>query len=235
MHWFYSPEVKIGNFHFNPDESKHITRVLRLDIGDDVFITDGRGRLFSGKIIDDNHKKCVVEISNESCSTSPPSYCMHIAVAPTKNLSRIEWFVEKATEFGIQEITPMHCDHSERTHFKSERLQRIAIAAIKQSQQVWLPKINEITNFKDIIRSIRPEEGFIAYVDNDNTLPLLKSIYTESKNATVLIGPEGDFSKSEIHAAIAAGFIPISLGKNRLRTETAALAACFTIHLINQK
>lgn len=235
MHWFFSKEIVPGFFNFDLDESKHITRVLRLGSGDVVFLTDGSGNLFSGKIVDDNHKKCVVEISEEIEKTPRQPHTVHIAVAPTKNLSRLEWFVEKATEIGIQEITPLKCDHSERLHFKSERLQRIAIAAIKQSQQVWLPTINEITPFTDIIRKTPPGEGFIAYIDDNASLPLLKEVYTEGKNATVLIGPEGDFSKLEINAAKAAGFIPISLGKNRLRTETAALAACFTINLMNQK
>jgi len=161
-------------------------------------------------------------------------YHLHIAVAPTKNLSRLEWFVEKATEFGISEMTPLACDHSERVTFKIDRLERIAIAAIKQSQQTWLPQINQITPFLDFVKMAPKGEGYIAYVDPAQTTPLLKTAYTRGQNATILIGPEGDFSKVEIEAAVEAGFVPISLGKNRLRTETAALVACYTINLINQ-
>lgn len=233
MHLFFSKEITQPDFTFNPEESRHITKVLRLRKGDQVYITDGAGNLHRGNIIVDDSRRCAVHLeTGKSVGRNP--YHLHIAVSPTKNLSRIEWLVEKATEAGIGEITPMLCQHSERVHFKSERLEKIAIAAIKQSQQMWLPKINEPASFGQVVKNTRPGEGFIAYVDETSGLSLLKSIYKKGADATILIGPEGDFSKSEIAAALKAGFIPISLGKNRLRTETAALVACLTINFINQ-
>jgi 16S rRNA (uracil1498-N3)-methyltransferase len=234
MRWFFFKDIYPGQFTFDSDESKHIARVLRLKREDMIYLTDGKGCLFSGKIIDDNPKRCTVQIDDKVETISQAPYHLHIAVAPTKNLSRLEWFVEKATELGISEITPLACDHSERVTFKIERLERIAVAAIKQSQQTWLPQINQITSFTDFIKDTPKGEGYIAYVDPVQTTPLLKTVYIKGQNAIILIGPEGDFSKFEIDAAVEAGFIPISLGKNRLRTETAALVASYTINLINQ-
>jgi 16S rRNA (uracil1498-N3)-methyltransferase len=159
---------------------------------------------------------------------------LHIAVAPTKNISRFEWFIEKATEIGVDEITPLECDHSERFKLKPDRFEKIMIASIKQSKQTWLPKFNSTTGFSTIIKSPHKGQKFIAFVDekHDRTL---KSAYLPGSDVLILIGPEGDFSTTEIKSAISAGFIPISLGKNRLRTETAALVAVHTINLINQK
>ncbi len=234
MHWFFLKDIYPGQFTFDSDESKHIARVLRLKREDMIYLTDGKGNLYTGKIIDDNPKRCTVKVSDEVGTIPPLPYRLHIAVAPTKNLSRLEWFVEKATETGVSEITPIVCDHSEREFFKIDRLERIAIAAIKQSQQTWLPEINQLTSFADFIKKTPKGEGYIAYVDTLQNTPLLKTAYTPGKNAIILIGPEGDFSKEEIEAAIEAGFVPISLGKNRLRTETAALVASYTINLINQ-
>lgn len=235
MHWFYAPEINRGLYTFDQDESKHITRVLRLKKDDKLFLTNGRGSLFSGKILDDHPKKCVIDICEKVIELEKRPFGIHIAVAPTKNVSRIEWFVEKATEFGIAKITLMQCDHSERMHINCDRLRKISIAAIKQSQQVWLPEIQPFTNFSEVIKNVSDGEGFIAFLDEEKNHAHLKHVYKTGSNATVLIGPEGDFSKTEIAESLSAGFIPISLGENRLRTETAALAACFTINLINQK
>lgn len=234
MHWFFLKDIHAGSFSFDTDESKHIARVLRLRKGDKVRFTNGKGRLFTGVLTDDNPKRCTADISDHVETNERLPYHLHIAVAPTKNLSRLEWFVEKATEIGVSEITPIVCAHSEREFFKIDRLERIAIAAIKQSQQTWLPEINQLTPFAEFIKKAPKGEGYIAYVDTAKTTPLLKTAYTPGKNATILIGPEGDFSKEEIEAAVEAGFVPISLGKNRLRTETAALVASYTINLINQ-
>jgi 16S rRNA (uracil1498-N3)-methyltransferase len=235
MHWFFSKEIRPGHFVFGKEESKHIVKVLRLGVGDEVFITDGQGQLHAAEIIRDDFKNCEIFIGQAMIIDQQRSFYLHIALAPTKNLSRLEWFVEKATEFGIDEISPLHCAHSERINLKSDRLEKIAISAIKQSQKVKLPKINQIINFMDFISKPDNGTGFIAYVDNETCLPLLATTCAAGQNVTVLIGPEGDFSKGEISAAIEAGYTPISLGKNRLRTETAALAACFTINLINQQ
>ncbi len=234
MNLFYTAEIEPGFFEFDTEESKHCIRVLRLKNGDLIKLTNGLGMLFDGEIIDDNPKKCVLKIDDFVKTEPKRGFHLHIAVAPTKNISRFEWFIEKATEIGIDEITPLQCDHSERIRLKPERFEKILISALKQSQQSWLPKFNQVTGFSTIIKPVALGQKFIAFVDekHDQTL---KSAYLPGNDAIILIGPEGDFSPAEIRSAITAGFIPISLGKNRLRTETAALVAVHTINLINQK
>lgn len=234
MNWFYVSEITSGFTEFDAEESKHCIRVLRLKSGDIVELTDGLGSLYHGEIIDDNPKKCIVKIGNPTKTSEKRDFHLHVAVAPTKNISRYEWFIEKATEIGIDEITPLECDHSERIRLKPDRFQKIMVAALKQSQQTWLPKYNPTSKFPALVNSSQTGQKFIAYVDQNHDLTL-KSAYIPGKDALILIGPEGDFSREEIHLAISAGFIPISLGKNRLRTETAALVAVHTINLINQK
>jgi 16S rRNA (uracil1498-N3)-methyltransferase len=208
--------------------------VLRLKTGDKITLTNGLGMFFEGEIIDDNPRKCLVKIDDAVRTEPRKGFHLHIAVAPTKNISRFEWFIEKATEIGIDEITPLECDHSERIRIKPERFEKILISALKQSQQSWLPKFNPLTDFQTLITSAKAAQKFIAFVDEQHD-QTLKSAYLPGSDAIILIGPEGDFSPAEIRSAITAGFIPISLGKNRLRTETAALVAVHTINLINQK
>jgi len=234
MNWFYAAEIEAGNFEFDAEESKHCIRVLRLRKGDKVQLTNGLGLLYDGEIIDDNPKKCILIINDPSKINPKNDFNLHIAVAPTKNISRFEWFIEKATEIGVDEITPLECEHSERIRLKPDRFVKILIASIKQSRQTWLPKFNPVTGFSTIIKSPHKGQKFIAFVDENHDLTL-KSAYHPGSDALILIGPEGDFSTTEIKSALSAGFIPISLGKNRLRTETAALVAVHTINLINQK
>jgi len=230
---FYSPEIKPGGFSFNSVESKHIIRVLRMKKGEGIILTNGRGERFEGTITDDNPNKCQANISKSKFMPNPNPVHIHIAVAPTKNISRFEWFIEKATEIGIGEITPMNCAHSERIRFKVDRSEKIIISALKQSQQFWLPKLNCLSSFDDILKVKFIGQKFIAYVDFENKATL-KLAYQQGNDCFVLIGPEGDFSVQEVQSAISAGFTPISLGANRLRTETAALVACHTINLMNQ-
>ncbi|MFP4469961.1 MAG: 16S rRNA (uracil(1498)-N(3))-methyltransferase [Bacteroidales bacterium] len=232
MHWFYSEKIDKGLHAFDPEESKHAIRVLRLKKGDTVALTNGRGSVFRAVITDDNPKQCRMQITAEEKQEQRP-FGVHIAVAPTKNISRFEWFLEKATEIGIEEITPLECEHSERIWLRNDRLEKIIIAALKQSHQAWLPRLNPMKDFAEVIAGATEDQTFIAYIDPEHQT-LLKDVVLAGKNVLVLIGPEGDFSKEEIAGAISAGFKPISLGKNRLRTETAALAACHTVHLINQ-
>jgi 16S rRNA (uracil1498-N3)-methyltransferase len=234
MDLFFFPEVQPGDFTFNREESKHIIKVLRSKTGDELFITDGKGHLFAGKIDGDNPNKCSVKITSSKKMPKHRPYHVHLAVAPTKNMSRFEWFLEKATEIGIDEITPIKCDHSERLHINQQRLEKVMIAALKQSQQFWLPKLNPLQTLKELLRTDIKGQKFIAYVDMNNKT-LLKSSYIPGKDSIVLIGPEGDFSEQEIELAISAGYLQISLGENRLRTETAAIVACHTINLLNQQ
>lgn len=235
MHWFYKNESIGDRFIADQDESKHISKVLRLEVGDKVVFTDGKGGQFICVLRDANPKRCLFETIEKKTFPKPRRFRIHVAVAPTKNISRLEWFIEKATEIGIDEITPLQSEHSERIRIKNERLEKITISALKQSQQVWLPKMNELTKFESLIAEhrIKNQQKFIAYVSEAHD-SLLKEKYIPGKDALILIGPEGDFSTDEINKALEMGFEPISLGDNRLRTETAALVSCHTIVLMNQ-
>lgn len=232
MHLFYTPDITSDNYIFDAEESKHCIRVLRLSLNDIVFLTDGKGRLYEAEIIDDNMKACKVKVLNITDEFRKRKYKIHLAVAPTKNLNRMEWFIEKATEIGIDEFTPLICEHSEKTYFKAERMSKICISAMKQSLQTYLPVLNDPAKFTEFVSQFSFSEKYICWCETDTTSSL-KNIYQQGKDVIILIGPEGDFSKDEISQAIQHGFVPVSLGLNRLRTETAALAACHTINLLN--
>lgn len=233
MQLFYSPDLdnSTKQFVFPPEESKHIARVLRKTEGDIVHITNGKGYLFEAEILVPDQKRCKVKIVSESKSV-PKRYSLHMAVAPTKMNDRFEWFLEKATEIGIDEITPLICDHSERKTVKLERMERVLQSAMKQSLQTVLPKLNPPMSFKDFMETDNTGLKFIAHCDEGEKMELKRRVIADM-DTTILIGPEGDFSKEEIDAAKAKGFVPISLGNNRLRTETAAIVACTTVNIIN--
>lgn len=232
IHWFFDRNVAPGLFYLDGDESNHCIRVLRLKVGNELAIIDGSGNKYVAVIIDDNPRKCLVEVASNPGTELRRSFFIHIALAPPKNIQRFEWFLEKATEIGVDIITPLICHHSERNKLNTDRFEKILVAAIKQSQQLWLPQLNELTDFNIFIREKLIGQKFIAYVDEKNNTEL-KDAYRSGESATILIGPEGDFSKDEIDRAISFGYLPISLGKNRLRTETAAMVACHTINLLN--
>ncbi len=234
MQLFYNSDIKQGDitFFFDKEESKHIVKVLRKKESDKIFITNGLGHLFESEIILASEKKCEVKITKETFQ-EPDKFYTHIAVAPTKMNDRLEWFLEKATEIGIHEITPIICDHSERKVYKIDRAEKIIQAAMKQSLHYYIPKINEPISFAQFVKSNFEGQKFIAHCEETDK----KSFKNEVKNdekVTILIGPEGDFSTKEINLAIENGFIPVTLGNTRLRTETAALVACHTIALINE-
>ena len=234
MQLFYNPDIKQGadTFIFDKDESKHIIKVLRKKEGDNIFITNGLGYLFESKITSDSEKKCEVKITKETFQ-EPNSFYTHIAVAPTKMNDRMEWFLEKATEIGIHEITPIICDHSERKVFKIDRAEKIIQAAMKQSLHFYLPKINEPITLSEFVKKEFDGQKFIAHCEETEKKSFQKEVLKNGK-ITILIGPEGDFSTKEINLARANQFIPVTLGNTRLRTETAALAACHTIALLNE-
>ncbi len=213
-------------------ESGHCVRVLRLGEGSEILLTDGRGSFYEAVISRAHPKRCGVTILKSWRQPVPWSFNLHIAVAPTKNMDRMEWFVEKATEIGINAITCLNCRFSERREIKLARLEKILVSAMKQSQKATLPMLEEMVDFKRYVTT--PFEGrkFIAHCE-EGEKPLLKQLYRPGENALILIGPEGDFSPEEIGLAQANGFEPISLGESRLRTETAALVACHTIHVLN--
>ena len=229
---FYAPDIAAIP-ELPEEESQHCTRVLRLKAGDPVTITDGKGFFYHAAIVTAHPKHCQVNIMD--CWPQKPlyDYSVHIAVAPTKNMDRMEWLVEKATEIGIDTITFLHCRHSERKEIKLQRLIKTSISAIKQSGKAAIPQINEMIDFQKFIAQDSDDVKMIAHCSDDHK-QLIKNIYLPGHNALILIGPEGDFSQDEITAAHVAGFAPVTLGENRLRTETAALMACHTIHLLNQ-
>lgn len=234
MQLFYNSEIKNTDsfFSFDKEESKHIVKVLRKQENDKIFITNGLGFLFISEITIASEKKCEVKIT-EIQEFEKPNYNLHIAVAPTKMNDRFEWFLEKATEIGIQEITPIICEHSERKVYKIDRAEKIIQSAMKQSNQFFLPKINEPISFKDFIKKTDCENKYIAHcVETERKQ--LKKIITPNQNYVILIGPEGDFSEKEIQLAISSNYHPVLLGNTRLRTETAALVACHTVALINE-
>jgi len=235
MQLFYNTEVQHTNkqFVFNKTESRHIVRVLRKKNGDELFITNGKGELFISRIIDADDKNCTVEIISVDKKQKSWNYYLHIAIAPTKNIDRYEWFLEKATEIGIDEITPILCDHSERKIIKMDRSIRIIEAAMKQSLKFQMPKLNSLTHYADFLQKKFEGNLCIAHCEKTDKKSL-KSIIKTHQNTIILIGPEGDFSTDEIRAAIANAYTPITLGESRLRTETAAIVAAQIVSFINQ-
>ncbi|MET2985687.1 16S rRNA (uracil(1498)-N(3))-methyltransferase [Aureibaculum conchae] len=235
MQLFYTSKItKDSNtFTFDKTESRHIVKVLRKKPNDQLFITNGKGELFTSEISIANDKNCTVKIINVETREKSWNYYLHVAIAPTKNIDRFEWFLEKATEIGIDEITPILCDHSERKIIKMDRLTRILESAMKQSLKFQLPKLNSLTSFSDLIMHNNSENLFIAHCE-DSDKKTLKQLLKPQQNATILIGPEGDFSNAEIETAIDKNFKPISLGKSRLRTETAGIVSLQTVSVINQ-
>lgn len=235
MQLFYNEALSKESTHYTlpKDESKHIIRVLRKSVGDIVFLTNGKGYLFKTTIEDANHNKCKLRILDFTYS-EPRDYNLHLAVAPTKLNDRYEWFLEKATEIGVTQITPLLCDHSERKVIKEERFLKIIQSAMKQSLHYHLPKLNTLTTFDDFINNEANGNLFIAHCENDKKQSL-KSHLKPRESITILIGPEGDFSPSEIKQASNLGIEPVSLGESRLRTETAAIVACHSVAFINEE
>jgi 16S rRNA (uracil1498-N3)-methyltransferase len=233
MQLFYTPDISQDFYTFSKHESQHCIKVLRKKNNDIIHLVDGKGKLYTAIIIDSNPKACKIEITKIENEYQKPNHYIHIAVAPTKNTDRLEWFLEKATEIGINEITPIICSRSERKVVKLDRLNKILVAAMKQSTKAYLPKLNEAISFNDFIKIKREENKFIANCFDIERKELNEFNLKENKSL-VLIGPEGDFTEQETQTAKDSEFQSIKLGKSRLRTETAALIACHTINLQNQ-
>lgn len=232
MQLFFIPNTESDFYTLSEEESHHCVKVLRLVAGDHIAATDGQGTLCQCTIIEAHPKHCLIQIDERTDNHNRHSFHLHVAVAPTKNTARMEWFVEKAVEMGIDEITPIVCDHSERCVLRHERLQKIAVSAMKQSLKTFMPIINPPTPLTQLINSSTIQQRFIAYCDGDHRTPL-HNIYRPGQDALILIGPEGDFSQREISLALDNGFQPVTLGQYRLRTETAALAATAYFNLVN--
>jgi len=234
MQLFYSETLTIDSdtYTLPKDESKHVIRVLRKKIGDTIHLTNGKGYLFNAIVAEENPNKCKLHIESYSYQ-EPRDYKLHLAVAPTKLNDRFEWFLEKATEIGITEITPLLCDHSERKVIKEERFLKIIQSAMKQSLHYHLPILHELTSFSKFVQHNSLDNTFIAHCE-DLKKESLKDHIKPHDSYTILIGPEGDFSTTEIELALQEGIIPVSLGNSRLRTETAAIVACHSVAFVNE-
>lgn len=233
MHIFYTPDLSGTTYTLDETESKHCVRVLRLEKGDKITLVDGRGGFFKAEIDDPNPKRCAVKVVRSELNYGLRNFGVHVAIAPTKNIERIEWFLEKATEISINRVTPLLCHHSERKEIKHDRLEKVMVSAMKQSLKAYLPQLDEMTKFSAFIKQPFEGQKFIAHCDEQHR-ELLKNAMTKGENYLILIGPEGDFSPEEIRMAIDAGFVPVSLGDSRLRTETAGVVACHTFNLLNE-
>jgi len=242
---FYAPDIAT-NKQLPDTEAHHCLKVLRMKQGDTLRLTDGKGNFYDAEIAEIGNRGIVGQARNDKtlnyCKVNlleaipqPPLWKgkIEIALAPTKNADRIEWFVEKATEIGIDKISFLRCHFSERKEISPERIMKIMISAMKQSGKAQIPVLQTITGFKDFIRQDFAGQKFIAHCYEEEK-KLLAQAYNKNENVLILIGPEGDFSEEEVGLAKKSGFVPISLGNSRLRTETAALTACQTVHIVNQ-
>lgn len=231
MNLFYQPLIAEGILYLEQEESRHCVKVLRRTTGDTIRLTDGKGFFYDALITKADPRQCEFNIIDK-VPEPVRDFSIHIAVSPTKNTDRLEWFVEKAVEFGIDKITPILCKHTERVFIKRDRLEKVAISAMKQSLKARIPIIAPVENFEALIKNTAEAERYIAYVDQNNPLHL-NDLAKAGRTYLLLIGPEGDFAPEELNLALVNNFTKVSLGKSRLRTETAALAGCHILNLIN--
>lgn len=257
MQLFYTPNITLPLYDLPEEESAHSVRVLRLSEGDILHMTDGRGNLYTAEIVSVNPKRTTVRIIDTVSEFEKRDYNLTVAVAPTKNIDRLEWFLEKATEIGIDRIIPMECRHSERRTVKHDRLMRVITSAVKQSLKAYHPVLDEMTPFRDMLAAVGSdfegkkliahcregeevacedgcEEGKSRHQENQSRR-FIGDVLSKGDDALILIGPEGDFSQEEVSTALAAGFIPVTFGRSRLRTETAALAAVTIASFVNNR
>lgn len=234
MHIFYTPELSSDTFTLNEEESRHCSKVLRLGMGDVVHLIDGKGGLFEAEITAITKKNVQLKVIGKQSEFGKRNHHLHIAIAPTKNIDRFEWFLEKATEIGIDEITPLICDRSERKIIKEERLEKVMTSAVKQSLTAYHPQLNQATTFSDLMKKEFAGERLIAHCMDDSSKQFINQMVATHQSYLILIGPEGDFSPTELSTALQNGYKPVTLGTTRLRTETAALAACFEVNYLNR-
>lgn len=232
MHIFYTPDIKGDDYLLNEQESKHAVRVLRLVEGDEVLLIDGKGGKYVAVIAAKAGKRTLVHVTSKESIQHRTAHRLHIAIAPTKNIERLEFFLEKVTEIGLDEITPLLCRFSERKVIKDERLERVVVAAMKQSVKAFMPQLNPLTKVSDFVKQEHSGGKYIAHC-YDMPKEALKDVAILAAGSTVMIGPEGDFSEEEVALAVENGFTAVELGKERLRTETAGIVACHTVNLMN--
>lgn len=235
MQLFYTPDINpsLPQYFLSEEESKHAVRVLRLAVGDEVTLIDGKGGLYKAEIKDAHPKRTILQINSVTTEFNKRNHYLHIAIAPTKNLDRVEWFLEKATEIGIDEISLIICQRSERKEAKVERLNKIVTSAIKQSIKAYHPILNTPVNLAQFLKQPFDGQKFIAHCDDGEKVSLTQSIEKHGRYL-ILIGPEGDFTPAEVDAALQNGYKAITLGESRLRTETAALEVCFEANFLNR-
>ncbi|WP_433778693.1 16S rRNA (uracil(1498)-N(3))-methyltransferase [Flavobacterium anhuiense] len=234
MQLFFNPNIDetTQSFSFDKEESRHIIKVLRKKDGDILHVTNGSGLLFETQITLASDNKCIVEVLSIK-NAEKPKFHLHLAVAPTKMNDRFEWFLEKATEIGIQEITPIFCDRSERKVINRDRFEKIILSAMKQCNETFLPKLNEAISFKEFMKQKQNGLQLIAHCEETDKKSL-KEVLKPNEDVTILIGPEGDFSEKEIALALENNYKPVTLGNTRLRTETAAVVACHSVVFFNE-
>ncbi len=233
MNLFYTPNIKNESF-LSEEESRHAVRVLRLTAGDTIELVDGAGGFYKAEITNPHPRHCEFKIVESVKNPDERNYRLTIAIAPTKNIDRLEWFIEKCTEIGIDEIIPILCRYSERKNIKPERLEKIIISAAKQSYKAEFPKLKPMISMEELLETAGSSQKFIAHCYDDPKTSL-KQALRPGQDILILIGPEGDFSREEVDRAIAAGFTAVSLGTARLRTETAGIVACHTVALGNSE
>ncbi|MDP4209616.1 MAG: 16S rRNA (uracil(1498)-N(3))-methyltransferase [Bacteroidota bacterium] len=231
MQIFYTPDISGMEYFLSEDESKHAIRVLRMALGDPIYMVDGKGNFYEAVIADAHPKRCKILVTNVKPNFEKWNYHLHIAISPLKNADRFEWFLEKATEMGIDEITPLHCDRTEKKNVNPERCNRIIESAMKQSIKAFHPVLNPLTKVTDLVERAGDEVKLIACCEGEREF--IRNCYKPGQKVMILIGPEGDFTEEEVSLAKNTGFIPITLGESRLRTETAGIAACHSISFLN--
>ncbi|HWW42798.1 16S rRNA (uracil(1498)-N(3))-methyltransferase [Pedobacter sp.] len=234
MHVFYTPDINADQYTLNEEESRHCTKVLRLTLGDHVFLIDGKGGFYEAEIIRETKRNVSLHVLNVQQEYQKRNHHLHIAVAPTKNIDRIEWFLEKATEIGIDEITPIICERSERKVVKEDRLFKVITSAVKQSLQAYHPVLNAAVSLTDFVKQSHAGTKMVAHCVDGEPRQYISELIRPQEQYTILIGPEGDFSPNEIALTLENGFKPLTLGNTRLRTETAALAVCFEVNYLNR-
>lgn len=232
MYLFYTPDID-SCLELPEEEAAHCLRVLRLSQGDRITLTDGKGFFYEAQITAAGGKRCLVSILKKTFQAPLWHGHLHLAMAPTKNMDRTEWFAEKATEIGFDELSFLNCRFSERKVIKTERIEKIVVSAVKQSLKARKPQVNEMMSFDRFVRQNFAGDKFIAHC-HEGEKPLLKDVLSSERDTLVLVGPEGDFSPEEVNLALSCGFRPVSLGKSRLRTETAALVASHLMNLYHQ-
>jgi len=234
MHVFYTPDISSNEYVLNEEESRHCTKVLRLGIGSLVYLIDGIGGLYKAEITGEHKKHVGLKVIEAKHEYQKRNHHLHIAIAPTKNIDRLEWFLEKATEIGIEEITPVICDRSERKIVKEDRLYKVITSAVKQSLQAYHPVLNPQVPLAAFLKQQNDSVKMIAHCLENEPRQFITNVTKPGERYTILIGPEGDFTTHEIEMALQSGYKPLTLGNTRLRTETAGLAACFEVNYLNR-